>query len=358
MDLTVVSNPAISGIATSSRRSNFALFRNLAIVTASLLVGTVLVWQAVTAHGNPDPTVKGISHGAAILDTGILVFREGLETILVLAALTASLVRTEEGYWKPVALGAGVSFLSSIATWFIVVAIISDINAPALAVQAATGLLAVVVLLIVMNWFFHKVYWTGWITMHNRRKRNLLDSPSKSQRRIFWGLVLLGFTSVYREGFEVVLFLQTIRLQSGSHIVLQGTLIGVALTSLVGFLTFAMHYRLPYKKMLVLTGIMLGVVLVVMIGESAQEMQLAGWLSTTTININMPDWLNTWFVIYPSVESLAAQVFAVVFVVGSYFIARRICSSKGNSQGPSDGQCIVPDCESCELSQAHISPPL
>src|SRR5271156_3864941 len=217
MDLTVVSSPVVPAAAASGRSGNLALFRNLAVLTAALLVGTVLIWQAMTAHGAPDPTVKGISHGAAILDTGILVFREGLEAILVLAALTASLVRTEEGYWKPVALGASVSFLATVATWFIVVAIISDINAPALAVQAGTGLLAVVVLLIVMNWFFHKVYWTGWITMHNRRKRNLVDSVGKSRRRIFMGLAVLGFTSVYREGFEVVLFLQTVRLQAGSH---------------------------------------------------------------------------------------------------------------------------------------------
>jgi high-affinity iron transporter len=46
------------------------------------------------------------------------------------------------------------------------VRILSDLGEgiSALALQAATGLIAVVVLLIVMNWFFHKLYWTGWIT--------------------------------------------------------------------------------------------------------------------------------------------------------------------------------------------------
>jgi high-affinity iron transporter len=167
---------------------------------------------------------------------------------------------------------------------------------------------------------------------------------------------LLGFTSVYREGFEVVLFLQTLRLKAGSVAVLEGTLIGLALTAMVGFLTFAMHYKLPYKKMLVFTGVMLGAVLVVMVGESVQEMQQAGWISTTNINIHIPDWLNTWFVIYPSVESLASQVFALVFVIGSYFIARRVCSH-GTPQASAADQCIVPDCDNCELSPANILPP-
>src|SRR3984957_14447193 len=145
MNLTVTSNPVAPSIAASSRRTNFALFRNLAIVTASLLVGTVLVWQAVTAHGNPDIDTPGLSRGAVIVNAGILVFREGLEAILVLAALTASLVRTEDGYWKPVALGAGLSFLASVATWFAVVGILTDLgeNVSALNIQAGTGLLAI-----------------------------------------------------------------------------------------------------------------------------------------------------------------------------------------------------------------------
>ena len=47
-------------------------------------------------------------------------------------------------------------------------------NVSALDLQAATGLLAIIVLLVVMNWFFHKVYWTGWISMHSRRKQELM----------------------------------------------------------------------------------------------------------------------------------------------------------------------------------------
>jgi high-affinity iron transporter len=310
-------------LAGSRSRSLLKLAAKITITLAALLVLGILIWQAVTAHGNPDPTTPGISHTAVVVDTGILVFREGLEAILVLAALTASLVRTKEGFWKPVALGASLSFLASLATWFIVVAIISNINAPALHIQAATGLLAIIVLLVIMNWFFHKIYWAGWITLHNRRKRNLTETTTRSPQAIFQGLLLLGFTSVYREGFEVVLFLQNMRLKAGSHVVLQGVLIGLGLTLIVALLTFVVQYRLPYRKMLILTGIMLGAVLLVMVGEQAQEMQLAGWISTTPVNIPMPDWLNLWFAIYPTAESLIFQAAAAVLVLGSYYLARR-----------------------------------
>ena len=45
-------------------------------------------------------------------------------------------------------------------------------SVPALQLQAATGLLAVIVLLVVMNWFFHKIYWGGWIGLHNKKKKD------------------------------------------------------------------------------------------------------------------------------------------------------------------------------------------
>ncbi|GMA58366.1 hypothetical protein GCM10025858_28690 [Alicyclobacillus sacchari] len=87
--------------------------------------------------------------------------------------------------------------------------------------------------------------------------------------------MILGFTSVYREGFEVVLFLQNTRMQVGSQVVVIGATIGLVLTMMVAVLTFFAHRKLPYKRMLVLTGVMLGAVLLVMVGEQVQEMQQA-----------------------------------------------------------------------------------
>src|SRR5438876_3492484 len=90
-----------------------------------------------------------------------------------------------------------------------------------------------------------------------------------------------GFTSLYREGFEVVLFLQSYHLRLGGAVVMKGALLGIVLTGMVAILTFVLQQRLPYRKMLITTGILLGVVLLVMVGEQTQEMQLAHWISTT-----------------------------------------------------------------------------
>ncbi len=294
---------------------------NGSVALMGLSVVGVIIWQAITSSGAPDPEGENLNTFSIVMNTAILVFREGLEAVLVLAALTASLVRTGQGYWKPVGIGAGLSFLASIATWFIVVAVISNINAPALDIQAGTGLLAIIVLIVIMNWFFHNIYWTGWISHHNKRIQSIVK-VEKPTTQAFRGLMLVGFTSVYREGFEVVLFLQNLRLKAGEAIVLQGVLIGLLLTGMVAVLTFVAHKKLPYLKMLVLTGLLLGVVFIVMVGESVEEMQLAHWVGTTMLPIEMPAWLHTWFVIYPSVESLSAQFFSAFIVIGSYFLAQ------------------------------------
>jgi high-affinity iron transporter len=74
--------------------------------------------------------------------------------------------------------------------------------------------------------------------------------------------------------------------------------------------------------MLVATGVMLGVVLLVMVGESVQELQQAGWIGTTPIHVAIPGWMGLWFAVFPNVESLAAQAIAAVIVIGSYFLAQ------------------------------------
>jgi high-affinity iron transporter len=331
---------------------------------AALVIVAVLLWQGITAAGNPNPlTIDAkASPTVAILDIGVLVFREGLECILVLSAITASMVGTNRAHRRPVAMGAGIGFFVTLITWFVVVGIVSDLteNFSALNVQAATGLLAIIVLLIVMNWFFHKMYWGGWIGLHNRRKRTLLkeaDGQDSSRSRLVWGLGLLGFSSFYREGFEVVLFLQSYMLKLGGAVVLQGVLWGLLFTGIVAVLTFIAHQKLPYRRMLVLTGIMLGVVLLVMVGEEAQEMQLAHWIPTTPIgglaNV-IPGWMGLWFAVFPTVETLAAQALAAVIVVGSYWLARGPATNQR-----CESQCAVdPSAENFGANEAATCTPL
>ncbi len=327
-DAQATSEAAATHVAKhKGERKSLYLWTAMALAVSVTVV--ILGWHA--HGGTTDPTAlppgHRLSHTTVVINSAILVLREGLETILVLAAVTASFLGANRVYRRPVVAGGASAIGFGIVTWFFVVWLIGRFHGGEFDVQAATGLPSLIVLLIVMNWFFHKVYWTGWISNHHKRRRGLLSSgrvgAESNKRRMLLGLALLGFTSVYRECFEVVIFLQNLRELYGSSVVLEGVVIGALFTAAVGVLTFALHQRLPYKRLLVITGVMLLFVLLVSVGEEVNEMQLAGWIGTTEIHwLQIPGWMGTWFSLFNNWETFIGQFIALAIVLGSYLAAQ------------------------------------
>jgi high-affinity iron transporter len=289
------------------------------VLAAAIVVGLVYL-MATASTGPVDPTevTHAQSHATIVFNSGMIVFREGLEAVLIFAAVTASFQGANTIRRRPVVAGAACAFGATIITWFIVQAVLDAASSLGPRLEAITGFLAIIVLLLVLNWFVHKVYWSEWIGRHHRRRRTLLARVGIGATL---DLVALGFTSVFREGFEVVLFLQTLQLQDGTSTVLEGVAIGLAATAIVGVLTFYLHAKLPYRRMLVLTGVLVGVVLVVMIGGTALSFVELGWLPRNNTPFTVPEWLGAWFEIYSIWETIAAQVLAAAFVIGSYYAA-------------------------------------
>src|SRR5919107_321869 len=251
----------------------------------AVLAGLVyLMATASTGPSNPTEAHGHQGHATVVFNSAVIVFREGLEAILIFAAVTASLLGANRAHRRPVAAGAGLAFAAAVVTWFVVQALLAAAAPLGARLEAITGFIAIVVLLVVMNWFVHNVYWSQWIGRHHRQRRRVLERGDA----VVAGLVALGFTSVYREGFEVVLFLQGLQLQTGTATVLQGVAIGLAATAAVGVLTFWLHHKLPYRQMLVLTGVLLAVVLVVMTGGTAPAFQDLGWLPATPLPFDLP----------------------------------------------------------------------
>jgi high-affinity iron transporter len=300
---------------------------------SGLAVLTALVYLMATASTGPlDPTeaTRPQSHATVVFNSSMIVFREGLEAVLIFAAVTASFLGANQSRRRPVVLGAACAFGASILTWFLAQALLSAASSLGPRLEAITGFIAVVVLLLVLNWFVHTVYWSQWIGRHHRQRRRLLARTGVAATL---GLVALGFTSVFREGFEVVLFLQTLELQAGSSTVLEGVGLGLAGTAVVGVLTFWLHHKLPYKKMLVLTGVLVGVVLVVMIGGTALSFQDLGWLPRHPTPFTLPEWMGSWFEMYSTWETLGVQLVAALFVIGSYWLAKELKVNRPQRQG-------------------------
>ena len=260
-------------------------------------------------------------------NSAIIVFREGLEAVLILAAITASFVGVRRRLRRPVLVGAALGLVASIVTWALAQTLLSSLDQYGEKLEAVVGLIAIGVLLLITNWFFHRVYWSEWIgKFHRRRKR--LESLDGARFGFLSaqvvGLALLGLTSVYREGFETVLFLQSLELSAGTATVVEGASLGLAMTLAVAVVTFALQRKLPYKKMLIVTGVLIGFVLVVMVGQTARTMQGTGWLAITPVGGEFPYWSGLWFGVYPTWETLGAQVAAAIFVIGSYLLAQQV----------------------------------
>ena len=267
------------------------------VVAGAIVVGLVYL-MATASTGPVDPTevTHPQSSATIVFNAGMIVFREGLEAVLIFAAVTASFQGANATRRRPVIVGAACAFGASVITWFVVQAVLDAASSLGPRLEAITGFLAIIVLLLVLNWFVHKVYWSEWIGRHHRRRRTLLARAGVGAT---FGLVALG----------------------------------LAATAIVGVLTFWLHAKLPYKRMLILTGVLVGVVLVVMIGGTALSFVDLGWLPHHDTPFKVPQWLGAWFEIYGVWETLAAQVLAAAFVVGSYYAAEYVKVKRPQRRG-------------------------
>ena len=273
-----------------------------------------------TTRSPREPIILGASTQplTIIVNSAIIVFREGLEAVVIIAALSAGMIRMNTKYRRPLFVGAFGAFVATGLTWVIADAFLSLFRDYGERLEAVVSIIALGVLLLITNWFFHKVYWTDHLAGFHQRKGQLLRGEAGK----YLGLMILGFTSIYREGFETVLFVQALVLDAGVLIVIQGVLLGLVGVGIIGFITFRMQKRLPYMQMMIVTGILIGAVLIMLVGNTVRVMQVVGWIPVHPIDgVSFPYWWGQWFGVYPTWEGILAQIGAAAFVIGSYYLA-------------------------------------
>ena len=266
------------------------------------------------------------STGAIVSNSAIVVFREGLEAVLILAALMASMVGGNRRYRRPLLIGVGVALVASAVTWAVAQTVLGSLARYGEKLEAVVSVIAIAVLLLILNWFYHRVYWKEHLAGFHQRKQRLLRGAGVGLITAqTLGLAALGFSSVYREGFETVLFLQAVTLEAGMLAVLPGVMLGLAATFAVGALTILLERKLPHRKMLIMTGVLMTWVLVILVGKTVQTFQVVGWLPVAPIDgVRLPYWAGVWLGIYPTWQGVAAQISAATFVVGSYLAAEHV----------------------------------
>ena len=274
-----------------------------------------------------------LSPATIVFTTFTIIAREGLEAIVILAALLAGLrgaenLRIRHGIVK----GALLGILASGLTFWLSQTIVRSLLRFGEKLEAVVSVLAVIILLMVTNWVFHKMYWVGW----NARLRDLSKS-AKSVRTPFWeigALLGVGFLTVYREGFETTIFMQSLVLEGSASSVMIGAVVGFIFIGTIGMLIMAFGAKLPYRKMLVVTGVLVVSIMVTFLGSAVRLFQTVSWLPVHPLpHLSLPNWLGVWFGIYPSWEGLLIPPLALVYVAGAWLFSKLTAQSAQQKYG-------------------------
>lgn len=252
---------------------------------------------------------SSISPGVGFISAlGILV-REGVEAILILAAIIAFLIKTGRRDALPyIHAGWIASLLLGIATWFMASYVVEISGAGREMTEGVTALLASAILLYVSFWLLNKVHVQRWKHFIESKVRGALKNST------LWMLAVVAFIAVYREVFETVLFYQALWAQTGpggGSAILAGVGAGALILVVLAWGIFRLGMRLPLRLFFGVSSGLLYVLAVVFAGKGVAALQEAGKLPVAAINFPQIDVLG----IYPNLQSLGLQFLLVAIAL-------------------------------------------
>jgi len=261
------------------------------------------------------------SSEGGLIESFTIIVREGLEAILIIAAIIAYLVATKhEKKVSAVYYGAGLAIIASIATALILEAVFASAEAPRETLEGATMLLAAGVMLYVTNWFLGKMEHQKWAAYIKGKVSDALSSQS------VLALGAVSFLAVYREGFETVLFYKA--LTSGATDltgITAGFILGIAALAVLFVLIVRIEKRLPLHIVFGATSAILFLLSVKFAGKGVHELQEAGIVSETALGV-VPKISDLG--IYPTAETLGIQ--ALIIATGAALVYLHFFSKPKN----------------------------
>lgn len=257
---------------------------------------------------------------AFLFSFGIL-FREGLEAVLVIAILLGSLASGRAtGYRRPLGLGILAALGATVLVWLLTTLVLDLAPVQRELLEGVTAVLAVVVLFLV----------SFWLVSQLEQKRRLEFMRARVASAIAAGSALafagLGFTAVFREGFETVLFYQALAIFAEGlelWVVLGAATAAVAL-GLAAYAVIGLGKKLPFKQLLFAGASTLLLLSVAFAGNAVRSLQEAGWVQVTPIEgewARLQVFLAELTGIHPTREGILVQaVLLSVYVAGAVYL--------------------------------------
>jgi len=256
-----------------------------------------------------------LSGKTAFVSALVILLREGLEALLVVAALAAFLIKTErrDGLVY-IYVGIAAAFVLGIATWVAANTFIDISGAQRELTEGFAALFAAVVLFSVGFWMHSKTSAVQWQAFIETSLQRHLGTGT------LWGLAGLSFIAVYREMFEVVLFYQALWMQSspqGQQMIFSGLLVAAGLLVVLGWLILRYSTRLPLRQFFAVSGIFMFVLAFIFTGKGIAALQEAGQIPLDPINIPSVELLG----IYPNIQSAGVQLLLIVAALVVLYIS-------------------------------------
>jgi len=245
-----------------------------------------------------------------MLQSGSILLREGLEALLVIAALAMYLRRGGNVHRLSALYGGAVLGVvaSLIMAWVFDRFFDGGHND---LLEGVIFLIAAALMIYVGGLLFLRQdprVWQAWIKSQ--------AEAAIGGRSAVGAIALIAFLSVLREGAETVLFLYALSQKSGGWnlSLIAGLLAAAALLVAIFWAMQVLALKLPLRPLFLITSIFLLVMAIKFVGDGLKEFQEMAWISYSPVDL--PGWME-WLELNPSIEALGAQAVIIVAVVAT-----------------------------------------
>ena len=285
--------------------------------------GDKLQDQAVGLSQNLAKAVEMLQGGeqsdwSMFLYSLLIILREGLEALLIVAAIVAYMVKNNHHDKLPVIRqSVYVALAASVVTAFIFQLIFENSGQNRELLEGFTMIIAVFMLFSMSYWLLSKVEAQNWKHYLEGKLSTALTAGS------LFGLWVTSFLAIYREGAETVLFYYALIGDAKSAVSLAYLFAGfVSGAILLAICYFIMRYsvvKLPLKPFFMFTGSFMYVMAFVFAGKSVLEL-IEGKLFEPTLVAGVPE--ISWLGVYPYVETLVPQAILILAAIFAFFVMK------------------------------------
>lgn len=250
----------------------------------------------------------------AFLGSFTILVREGLEALLIVIGMIAFLRKAERRDVLPYVHAGWVgALLAGAATWMVATYLVDISGANREVTEGVSALFAAVVLLSVGIWMHQKSLAGRWQQYLHAKVSAALT------RRSAVFLFVLAFVAVYREVFETILFFIAMWSADNSTAIIGGLVAGSLVLTAIAYWMLRVSRRLPIGQFFSISSLLIAVLAVILVGKGIAALQEAGWVPQALIAVPRIEWLG----VYPSWQSLLAQLVVAVAAAFGFFINTR-----------------------------------